>query len=162
MSRKSLNKRHACLDAEFLLRVFRNLIFCVQTHVHRCRCRRMHTDADTCSQTQAHRTWINAEARWQTQTHVKFFSYIPCPNCYMFRPWVSPPTNLCPTLLAFQEPENTVGAQSIISKTPPTNLQGPELTYPWKPSLILEYVLLRGLGCSMVFVSCRQLAFYLR
>ena len=59
-------------------------------------CRRTYADASRRRHTYARR---------QTQMHAKFFSYIPCPSCYMFRPWVSLPVNPCPTLVAFQDPE---------------------------------------------------------
>ena len=36
-------------------------------------------------------------------------------------------------LVAFQDPDrNTVGTRSIVSETPPTNLQRTELVYPWE------------------------------
>ena len=67
--------------------------------------------------------FLCADKHTQMQTHAKFFSYILCPSCYMFRPWVSLPANPLSHVGSFLRSRNTVGTQSIISAIPPTVLR---------------------------------------
>ena len=98
----------------------------------------MHADKRRCTQT-------DADTHGRMQTHAKFFSCIPCPSCYMFRPWVSLPANPCPMLMAFQEPEIQLALDRLFPKPCPPTYSAQNQHILGRPSLILGYVLLRGL-----------------
>ena len=48
-----------------------------------------------------------------------FFSCILCLSCYLFRPWVSLPTNPYPMLVAFQDPEIQLALNRLSPKPRP-------------------------------------------
>ena len=74
---------------------------------------------------------------------------------YVWALSLPPPHHSLPHVGSFSRSKNTVGTQSIVSETPPTNLQCSELAYPWETLLDSWICLLSGLGRTMVFISCR-------
>ena len=109
--------------------------------------------ADACTQTQLHvhkRTHTDVDKRRGMLTNADTCKILQLRTFHVICLGLeSLPANLCPMLVTFKNQKYSW--HSINHFQNPTHR--PELTYPWKPSLILEYVLLRGLGYLMVFIS---------
>ena len=114
----------------------RRLIFCAQTNA----CRRTRTDADVHGRTQTDADWHGHRRTHADNADMcKIFQLHSLSKLlYVWALSLLPPHHSLPHVGSFSRSRNTVGTQSIVSETLPTNLQRSELAYSWGDTWFLN------------------------